>query len=188
MFIFKTTVSHDYIKNLASIVLFVYNRPNHTRMTIEALQKNHPAKDSILYIFADGAKTSANEEQIASVQQTRDYIKTVAGFKEVVIEEAQQNKGLANSVIYGVTKVINQYGKVIVVEDDIVTHRFFVSVRILGHSEFCFHENCLYLCSEFNFNSLQNGYNRTRKGVSYTPKKTKDSCCRLLPRAYVGLL
>lgn len=139
------------INNLAPVVLFVYNRPNHTRMTIEALQKNHLAKDSILYIFADGAKTSANDEQIASVQQTREYIKTVSGFKEVVIEEAQQNKGLANSVIYGVTKVINLYGKVIVVEDDIVTHRFFLQYMNDCLSAFTNRDD-IYMIGGFNHN------------------------------------
>lgn len=111
---------------LAPIVLFVYNRPYHTRKTIEALQKNNLASESNLYIFADGSKQNATKEQIQKVQETRDFIRTVSGFKEVIIEESQKNKGLANSVIYGVTKVINEFGKVIVVEDDIITHPFFL--------------------------------------------------------------
>ena len=146
------------IKKLAPIVLFVYNRPTHTRMTIEALQKNHLAKESILYIFADGAKPTADDEQIASVQQTRNYIKTVTGFKEIIIEEASQNKGLANSVIYGVTKVINQYGKVIVVEDDIVTHRFFLQYMNDCLSAFSL-RNDIFMIGGFNHNfEIPNSY------------------------------
>lgn len=111
---------------LAPIVLFVYNRPWHTRQTVEALQKNDLAKESELFIFADGPKANATEEQKETIKQVREYVRTISGFKEVLIEEAEQNKGLADSVISGVSKVIEKYGKVIVVEDDIVTSKGFL--------------------------------------------------------------
>lgn len=112
--------------NLSPIILFVYNRLDHTRKTVEALQKNELAKESTLYVFADGAKENATEEQRQKIKDVRDYIHTITGFDEIIIEEAVKNKGLANSVITGVSKVINEHGKVIVVEDDIVTHPFFL--------------------------------------------------------------
>ncbi len=111
---------------LAPIILFVYNRPEHTKKTIEALKKNEFASKSVLYVFSDGAKENATEEQKKKIREIRNYIHTITGFKELIIEEAPKNKGLANSVIYGVTKVINKHGKSIVVEDDIVTHPFFL--------------------------------------------------------------
>lgn len=111
---------------LAPIILFVYNRPWHTQHTVEALQKNELASESELFIFADGSKINATEEQKENIRQVREYIKTISGFKEVHIEEAEQNKGLADSVISGVSKVIGKYGKVIVVEDDIVTSKGFL--------------------------------------------------------------
>lgn len=111
---------------LAPIILFVYNRPEHTKKTIEALKKNELASESVLYVFSDGAKDDATEEQKNKILDIRNYIHTITGFKELTIEEAPKNKGLANSVIYGVTKVINTHGKAIVVEDDIVTHPFFL--------------------------------------------------------------
>ena len=111
---------------LSPIILFVYNRPKHTAETVEALKKNELASESVLYVFADGIKKDASEEQIEQIREVRNYIHTITGFKEIIIEEASTNKGLANSVIYGVTKVINKHGKAIVVEDDIVTHPFFL--------------------------------------------------------------
>lgn len=114
------------MKNLSPIILFVYNRPWHTQQTVEALQKNELASESVLYVFADGPKPDATEEQLNNIRETREYVRQITGFKEIYIEEAEKNKGLANSIIGGVTKVINQYGKVIVVEDDLVTHRFFL--------------------------------------------------------------
>lgn len=111
---------------LAPIILFVYNRPEHTKKTVDALKKNEFASESVLYVFSDGAKEDATEEQKNKIREIRNYIHTITGFKELIIEEAPKNKGLANSVIYGVTKVINKHGKAIVVEDDIVTHPFFL--------------------------------------------------------------
>ncbi len=106
---------------LAPIVLVVYNRPWHTRQTVEALQHCELSNDSELYIFADGPTVNATEECIANIDEVRTYIHTITGFKTIHIEEATANKGLANSVINGVSKVIDKHGTVIVLEDDIVT-------------------------------------------------------------------
>jgi hypothetical protein len=109
--------------NLAPITLFVYNRPWHTRQTIEALQKNELAEDSELFIFSDGPKNEAAEED---VREVRGYIRTVSGFKNISIIERAKNWGLAASIIDGVTKVLNEYGRVIVLEDDLVTSPYFL--------------------------------------------------------------
>lgn len=111
---------------MAPIVLFVYNRPEHTKRTIEALLRNKEAGNSDLFIFADGPKTDATEEQLSRIQQVRDYIQTIEGFKSISIEQSKKNKGLASSIISGVTKIVNQYGKVIVLEDDIVASHYFL--------------------------------------------------------------
>ena len=116
------------MKNLiAPIVLFVYDRPDHTKQTVEGLLRNPEVKDSILFVFADGIKPNASEEQRFNIKKVRDYIKTITGFKSIVIEESTVNKGLAQSVIYGITKVINDFGKVIMIEDDVVPTPYFLS-------------------------------------------------------------
>ncbi len=105
------------------IVLFVYNRPWHTRQTVEALLRNTLAAQSDLYIFADGPK----EGQAAdAVQEVRDYIKTIIGFQSVTVVERSQNMGLANSIIDGVTKVCDEHGRVVVLEDDLITSPYFL--------------------------------------------------------------
>lgn len=109
--------------NLAPIVLFVYNRPEHTKLTIEALKKNKLASESQLIIFADGPK---NEEAEEKVSETREQLKTIQGFKTVEIIERDYNFGLAKSIIDGVTKVVTQYGKIIVLEDDLLTSPYFL--------------------------------------------------------------
>jgi hypothetical protein len=102
---------------LAPVILFVYNRPWHTRQTVEALQKNPLAQESSLYIFADGAKDS---HDAAQVQQVRNYIRTIFGFQDIHITESPRNKGLADSVIEGVSQIINSNGRAIVMEDDMI--------------------------------------------------------------------
>ena len=59
---------------LAPIVLFVYNRPWHTEQTLKALSKNDLTNDSILYIYADGARANATEEQLEKIKQVRELI------------------------------------------------------------------------------------------------------------------
>ena len=107
--------------NLAPIILFVYNRLEHTMSTLESLSKNTLAKQSALWIFADGAK---NDEDYRKTQEVRDYIRSLpvkGWFDEIIIKESSKNKGLAKSIIEGVTCVIDQHEKVIVLEDDLVT-------------------------------------------------------------------
>lgn len=107
----------------APIVLFVYNRPWHTQQTVEALQKNELAKESELYIYSDAAK---NEFVIEKVAEVREYIKSIKGFQKITIIEREKNLGLANSIIDGVTDIVNKYGKVIVLEDDLITNPYFL--------------------------------------------------------------
>ena len=108
---------------LAQIALFVYNRPQHTRRTVGALQKNELAEKSDLVIFSDAPKTP---EAAEAVREVREYIKTIDGFRSVSIIERDRNLGLANSVIDGVTKLCKEYGRVIVLEDDLITSPFFL--------------------------------------------------------------
>jgi hypothetical protein len=108
---------------LAPIVLFAYNRPWHTRQTIEALQKNELAEESELFIYSDAPKSPDAKK---SVDEVRAYIKTIDGFKKVTIIEREKNWGLANSIIDGVTGIVNKYGKIIVLEDDLVTSPCFL--------------------------------------------------------------
>ena len=109
--------------NLTPIVLFVYDRPDHVRQTVEALKKNVLALDSELFIYSDAAKNKNGEDKVNKVRQ---YIKNIDGFKKVTIFERKKNLGLAGSIIDGVTKIVNDYGKVIVLEDDLVTSPFFL--------------------------------------------------------------
>lgn len=109
------------IKDPAPVVLFVYNRPGHTIQTLEALSNNHSASKSTLFIYSDGPKADANPEEYARIEQVRQVIRLKPWCKEVIIREYDYNKGLADSIVDGVTEVVNKHNKVIVLEDDVIT-------------------------------------------------------------------
>jgi GR25 family glycosyltransferase involved in LPS biosynthesis len=111
---------------LAPIVLFVYNRPDHTQKVLDALKNNPEAKDSELFVYSDGAKENTTESEMEHIEETRQVIKSLVGFKSVTLIESNVNKGLANSIIEGVTEIVNKYGRIIVLEDDIVTSSGFL--------------------------------------------------------------
>ncbi len=110
--------------NLAPVALFVYNRLPHTKRVVKSLQSNKLANKTELYIFSDGSRADKIDNQVVKV---REFIKNIQGFKKVYVIEQSSNIGLSASIIKGVTKVINDYEKVIVVEDDLECSPTFLS-------------------------------------------------------------
>ena len=108
---------------LAPVLLFVYNRPEHVRRTIEALKKNTLASESHLYIYSDGASDATCQK---AVDEVRQYVNGISGFKSVTVIVRDENWGLARNIIDGVTTQINRYGEVIVLEDDLITAPYFL--------------------------------------------------------------
>ncbi|WP_353720229.1 hypothetical protein [Dyadobacter sp. 676] len=112
--------------NPAPILLFVYKRPAHTKRTLEALAADMLADESVLYIYADGPRADASDDDRRLVTEVRRLIRDRKWCKEVHIIESAQNKGLANSIIEGVTRQVNEHGRVIVLEDDLIVARGFL--------------------------------------------------------------
>lgn len=108
---------------LAPIALFVYNRPWHTRQTVDALLKNPLASESDLIVFSDAPRTPA---QVEAVNQVREYIREISGFKSISIVERDSNFGLARSIIDGVSSILDRSGRIIVLEDDLITSPHFL--------------------------------------------------------------
>lgn len=111
----------------APIVMFVYNRADHFIQTYNALAACDEAKESDLFIFSDGAKSEAGAAKVAEVRSAVRAVKDSGDFKSITVTESPVNRGLAASVIAGVTQVIEKYGRVIVVEDDCVVSPYFLN-------------------------------------------------------------
>lgn len=103
---------------MTPICLFTYNRLKETKKAIEALQNNFLAVKSNLIIFSDGPKNNIDNYDVTNL---REYLQTIKGFKSVKVIESKKNKGLANSIIEGVSKLLEIHESVIVLEDDLIT-------------------------------------------------------------------
>lgn len=112
--------------NLAPIVLFAFNRPQHLVQTLKSLKKNVLANESELFIYIDGPKKENSPEQLANIESVKKIAREEKWCKVVHIIESNVNLGLSASVMKGVTEVVNKYGKIIVLEDDLVSDVYFL--------------------------------------------------------------
>jgi hypothetical protein len=111
---------------LAPIVVFAYNRPHYLLETLQSLQANEEAKASKLFIYCDGPKANCTEATLEQIEQVHLIAGREKWCGEVNVVISPANKGLATSIIEGVTEIVNKYGKVIVLEDDLVLSEYFL--------------------------------------------------------------
>lgn len=107
----------------APILLFAYNRLPHLSQTVESLLRNELAAESELFVYSDAPKASGDAKAVSDV---RDYIRRISGFKSITIIERDENWGLARNIIDGVTTQVERFGRVIVLEDDLVVAPHFL--------------------------------------------------------------
>ncbi|EOQ88044.1 glycosyltransferase, group 2 family protein [Leptospira yanagawae serovar Saopaulo str. Sao Paulo = ATCC 700523] len=117
------------------ILLFVYNRPYHTKRTIESLLKNGEAKNSEIRIYSDGPKSEVDSD---GVRDVRNFLQKVKGFQKVTIIEREHNMGLAESIIHGVTEMLELFDRVIVLEDDMVVSKYFLNYMNQALELYCY--------------------------------------------------
>ncbi len=114
------------MNKFAPIALIVYARPEHTRRTLESLKNNTLADQSELYVFADGPKADAAEKTREDIAEVRRIIREIGWSSPIHFYEQEKNRGLDNSIIHAVTMLTEKYGRVIVVEDDLVLGKGFL--------------------------------------------------------------
>lgn len=131
------------LRSPAPVALFVYNRPEHTRRTIDALRANALAEATPLYVFSDAPRDEAAR---VGVQRVRDCIVGLQGFASVTVINREQNFGLANSIIDGVATLCERYGRVIVLEDDLLTSPHFLRYMNDGLDTWEHNERVLSIC------------------------------------------
>lgn len=107
----------------APVIIFTFNRPEHLKQTLSALKNNMFSTKTDIFFFSDSARRPEDEK---NVNEVRDVINNVQGFNSITVTERSENYGLAKNIIAGVTEVIDQYGKCIVLEDDMITSKFFL--------------------------------------------------------------
>ena len=145
----KKVNAYFFFKSMtyAPIVVFGFNRPNALKNTIASLLRNEEAKDSDLFVFVDGPREGKEGEK-EKVEKVREYVKSIKGFKSLHYTFSEKNKGLADSIIGGVSQVINQYGKVIVLEDDLVLMPNFLNFMNQGLERYQNEEKVFSVCGD----------------------------------------
>lgn len=114
------------MNNLAPVIVFAYNRPWHLEQTLNALKENELADKSTVFIYSDGPKPNASEDERRKISKVRNLAHKQKWCKELHVIESEINKGLGTSIINGTSEIIKKYGKVIVLEDDLVTSKIFL--------------------------------------------------------------
>ncbi len=141
----------------APIIVFAFNRLDALKNTINSLLQNEEAKDSELFVFVDGARANKEGEQ-AKVEAVQEYVKGITGFKDIHYTFSTTNKGLGNSIIGGVTEIINKYEQVIVLEDDLILSRNFLTFMNQGLGLYENHEKVFSICGYSNKVKVPNDY------------------------------
>lgn len=141
----------------APVIIFAFNRPNALKNTVQSLLQNEEAKKSDLYIFVDGPRTNkpGESEKVHAVQM---YANSIKGFKSVNCFFSIKNKGLGDSIIQGVTPIINKYGKAIVLEDDLVFASNFLAYMNQGLDKYKDEKQVFSICGYSNKVKIPKGY------------------------------
>lgn len=133
----------------APIIIFAFNRLDSLKATVASLLMNEEAGESDLFVYVDGARKYKLGEQ-EKVQAVQGFVKSISGFKSIKYFFSEQNKGLGTSIIHGVSEVINQYDKAIVLEDDLIVSTNFLSFMNQGLDKYEKEEKVFSICGYTN--------------------------------------
>ncbi len=109
------------------ILLITFNRPEHTRRVLEALQQNYLAAESDLFVYVDGPKTTFTPEQVAQVEAVKEVVRSQQWCKTVTLRASETNRGCRDAIIFAISEMLRDYEDVIIIEDDIITSPAFLT-------------------------------------------------------------
>ncbi len=144
-------------RKLAPVAIFVYDRPNNTKRVIDSLSKNFLAPETEIFIFSDAPRSKRNAKEVDKV---REYLKKIKGFKSVTIIEREENFYIERNIIEGVTEIINTYGKIIVLEDDVLVTKDFLNYMNNALDFYQEKENIMHIGS-LTFIKMPESYKKT---------------------------
>lgn len=149
----------------APVVLFLYNRPEHTRKMLDCLDNNYGVENTEVFIFCDGPREKEIDKKIEEVRQIASEFKKNSHAKNVELFFSDHNKGLANSVISGVNRVISKYKRVIVLEDDILVDKMFLKYM---NEALHFYQNCDNIWSITGYSFEMKALKRYKHDIFYS--------------------
>lgn len=129
------------------LAIFAYNRPRHLRQLFDSLFQCTRLDECQVYIFCDAARKPEHE---SNVHATRHIVDEIAPSLSATVIKREQNMGLARSIVSGVTELCEQYGRVIVLEDDFILHQFFLDFMLQALDRYV-DEECVAQVAGFTF-------------------------------------
>ncbi|MFQ4135665.1 glycosyltransferase family 2 protein [Nodosilinea sp. PGN35] len=109
------------------VAVFSYNRPGHTQKALEALSQCNGLEHCQIYLFSDAPREPA---QTARVEETRTVLRHWADRLGATLVERSENLGLSKSIVSGVSSLCDEYGRVIVLEDDLIVGPDFLTYMV----------------------------------------------------------
>lgn len=140
------------------IIIFAFNRLDALKNTIASVLQNAEAAESDLFVYVDGAREHIEGEK-GQVHAVQEYVKTISGFKSLTYTFSEKNKGLGPSIIAGVTEIINQFGRAIVLEDDLIVQPNFLAFMRQGLDKYEKEEKIYSVCGYTNKIRISKSYN-----------------------------
>lgn len=100
----------------APIAVFAYDRVDKLSNMMSTLEACRGFSESPIFIYVDGPKGAADRASVDSVRRLVDGLRSpnISSFFR------NENLGLRRSIFAGVTEVVRKYGRVVVLEDDLV--------------------------------------------------------------------
>lgn len=117
-------------KELAPVAMFVYNRADNARRTLEALMRNTLAPETDLFVFSDGGRDEKSWQQVNALRQMLRQMRKDAldhgRLRSMTLVERKTNIYLEENILQGIAQVMGKHDRIIVLEDDIVTGPYFL--------------------------------------------------------------
>jgi GT2 family glycosyltransferase len=130
----------------APLALFCFNRPRHLKRVLDALMLNDEFRKTRVYAFCDGPRSETDIEDVGKV---RRLLHARRKDLDIHIVERDENFGLRRSILEGVTGVVQEWGRVIVLEDDIVVSPFFLGYMNLALERYMHEDRVMHISGYF---------------------------------------
>ena len=102
--------------DFAPIAIFAYKRVEPLSQVLTALEACPEFHRSPVFLFFDGPKSDADRARTDAVRaMVRGRLRD-----NMTLIEASSNQGIYRSIVDGVTRLCNEFGRAIVIEDDVV--------------------------------------------------------------------
>ncbi|MCJ8211029.1 glycosyltransferase [Mucilaginibacter sp. RS28] len=145
------------------LAVFCYKRASKLKRCIDALLTNPECADMDIIFFSDGYK---NEKDRAGVLETRDYINSITGFRNVIKHFRDRNFSTGPNFRTGLTYLAENYEQFIVVEDDLIVAPNYVKY-LLDALKFYKNDQSVFCCTGFVYPVTPEAFNYQYDSIVY---------------------